>query len=189
MNFEQDLIEFFKTHFEDNLNLGVALLQESKFIYINKRMHKIAGYSNKDTSNWTFNDYLSCIYEQDRSKVITQIRKKLTDSKDAITQYRIRLINSFGKIIWVNLYSKKITYLDKPTLFITLNPISKNNVDHTFKKNTIEIDLPEEKYERYNKLGKIYKILNKCLKKDLQKTSVNFIEDALEEFKSLIGSD
>ncbi len=140
MNFEQDLITFFKAHFEDNLNLGVALLQESKFIYINKRMHKIEGYSNKNTSNRTFNDYLSCIYEQDRSKVITQIRKKLTDAKDAITQYRIRLINSFGKIIWVNLYSKKITYLDKPTLFITLNPISKDNIDHSFKQNKIEIE-------------------------------------------------
>ena len=152
-------------------------------------MPEIAGFSNKDTSNWTFNDYLSCVYEQDRSKVINQIRKKLTGSKDAITQYRVRLINSSGKVLWVNLYSKKITYLDKPTLFITLNPINKANINSSFKKNTIAIDLPEEKYERYNKLGKIYKILNKCLKKDLQKTSVNFIEDTLEEFKSLIGSD
>jgi len=76
INFERDLIEFFKTHFEDNLNLGVALLQGNKFIYINKRMHEIGGYSNKDTDKWTFNDYLSCVYEQDRSKVITQIRKK-----------------------------------------------------------------------------------------------------------------
>ena len=149
-------------------------------------MHEIGGYSNKDTSNWTFNDYLSCIYEQDRSKVITQIRKKLTGSKDAITQYRIRLITSAGKIVWVNIYSKKITYLNTPTLLITLNPIGNNNVNYPFKKNSIELNLPEEKY---NKLSRIYKILNKCLNKDLQKTSVNFIEDTLEEFKSLIGSD
>ena len=53
----------------------------------------------------------------------------------------------------------------------------------------IEIDLPEEKHEKYNKLNKIYEILNKCLKKDLEKTNINFIEDTLKEFKSLIGND
>ena len=102
-------------------------------------MPEIAGFSNRDTNNWTFKDYLSCVYEQDRSKVIAQIRKKLTNSKDAITQYRIRLINSSGKILWVNLYSKKITYLDKPTLFITLNPINKDKMDHTLKKKHLTI--------------------------------------------------
>ena len=145
-------------------------------------MHKIAGYSNKDTSKWTFNDYLSCIYEQDRSKVITQIRKKLTDSKDAITQYRVRLINSSGKILWVNLYSKKITYLDKPTLFITLNPISKDNIDHTFKKNTIEIDLPEEFEVYFRYLSSNFFISKKKYVENIVKKEVNSRRDDLNLF-------
>ena len=145
-------------------------------------MHKIAGYSNKDTSKWTFNDYLSCIYEQDRSKVITQIRKKLTDSKDAITQYRVRLINSSGKILWVNIYSKKITYLDKPTLFVTLNPISKDNVDHTFKKNTIEIDLPEEFEEYFEYFETNFFIKRKEYAENVVKKEVNSRRDDLNLF-------
>ncbi len=142
-------------------------------------MPEIVGFSNRDTNNWTFNDYLSCVYEQDRSKVIDQIRKKLTNSKEAITQYRIRLINSSGKIIWVNLYSKKITYLDKPTLFITLNPISKTNNDHTFKKNTLELNLPEEFEAYFRYLRSNFFISKKKYVENIVKNEVNSRRDDL----------
>ena len=145
-------------------------------------MHEIAGFSIKDTSKWTFNDYLSCVYEQDRSKVITQIHKKLTDSKDAITQYRIRLINSSGKIVWVNLYSKKITYLNTPTLFVTLNPISKNNVTPSFKKDSIELNLPEEFEEYFKYFETNFFIKRKEYAENVVKKEVNSRNDDLGIF-------
>ena len=146
-------------------------------------MPEIAGFSNKDTSKWTFNDYLSCVYEQDRSKVIAQIRKKLTDSKDAITQYRVRLINSSGKVVWVNLYSKKITYQNKPTLLITLNPISKDNIDHTFKQNkkkNIELNLPEEFETYFRYLRSYFSISKKKYVENVVKKEVNSRRDDLD---------
>lgn len=47
----------------------------------------------------------------------------------------------------------------------------------------IEIEIPDKKYK---KLNDIYKKLNKCLKKDLQKVTINFIEDTLEDLNLIL---
>jgi len=47
----------------------------------------------------------------------------------------------------------------------------------------IEIDLPDEDYK---KLKKIFEIFEKDLDDSLQKTSINFIEDSLDEIKSIL---
>ena len=99
-----------------------------------------------------------------------------------MTQYRIRLINEYGKIVWVNLYSKKITYLNKPTIFVTLNPISKDNFDHTFKKNAIELNLPEEFEEYFRYLSSNFFISKKKYVENVVKKEVNSRNDDLNLF-------
>ncbi len=107
--------------------MGIAILQNGTFKYVNNRFANIFGYSLKEMLSWPSEDYLKIIHPDDREFVRNQARKKERGNKDAMTQYQFRSIKKSGEIIWLEIYSKSIIFQGKPADMITVVDITEKN--------------------------------------------------------------
>ncbi len=137
--------EKFRTITEQSL-LGIAIVQDDAFKYVNQRFADIAGYSIAEMKNRTKKDFGKLIHPEDRAMAVEQARKKQSGIENAITHYQHRAINKDGKIVWIDNYSKNIIFDGKSADLITLLDITdKINAEQKLKES-------EEKYRQLFKI-------------------------------------
>ncbi len=117
--------ELFRRLAEQSI-LGILIIQDNQIKYLNNTICEISGYSEEEIKNWTFKELQSVIYEEDRSMVFEQLSKKQRGDTDIKTNYKFRLINKDGSIIWVDNYSKPLIYNGKLADFITFIDITES---------------------------------------------------------------
>jgi len=104
--------------------LGVAIIQDNVFKYINQRYAEIGGYTVEEMLNWQPGEFIKIVYPDDQEMVMTQSTKMHRRDKDVINQYLFRGIAKTGEVIWLELYSKSIMYEGRPAVLITIIDIT-----------------------------------------------------------------
>ena len=96
--------------------LGIGILQENRFIYVNHKFANIGGYTIEEVKNWDPKEYLKTVHPEDKDFVIERARKRLLGIGTEFTQYECRIFKKNGEIRWVDTYSKSIIFEDSKVI-------------------------------------------------------------------------
>ena len=115
--------EKYRTITENSL-MGIAILQDNVFIYVNHQYEKIYGYSAEELKNWEPGEYIKLFHPIDREFGIEQSRKSQIGLKDAVPYYQFQGIKKSGETIWIEILSRTISYRGKLANLITILDIT-----------------------------------------------------------------
>jgi PAS domain S-box-containing protein len=164
--------EILKTIFEQTF-MTIMIIQDEEIKFRNAHFGKITGHSPKETKNWTFKDIFKLVHPKDKKFVYEQYRKKVSGEKDIVPHYEFRAFNKQGEVIWIETFSKTITYNERPAAFVTL-------IDKTEKKKA-EMKLKEMMKETQNAYKKA------TFFKDLFTHDINNIIQSIQSSTELIS--
>ncbi|GAG82430.1 unnamed protein product, partial [marine sediment metagenome] len=86
-------------------------------------------------------EFLNMVHPDYQKIVIEQANKKQKGLKDVLYQYILKIIKKTGEVVWVENYSKTITYRNRPADLVTLiNITDKKKAEEQLKES-------EEKYK------------------------------------------
>jgi len=142
---EQNLIESeekFRNLTEQSL-IGVAVIQNNVFKYVNQRYAEIGGYTIEEMINWQPGEFIKTVHPADREKVMEQSIKKQRGDKNVINQYTFQAISKTGEAIWIELSSKTIMYESRLAILITIIDITDR------KKAEQKLKSEKEKAQKY----------------------------------------
>ena len=109
----------------DQSLMGVAIYQDYLVKYVNKAAADIFERSVETFLSYTqFNQLESLFHTDDVDFIREQVQKKQFGEKGYVTNYIFRFIPQPGKIKWIEIFSKTITYKGKPADLVTLIDIS-----------------------------------------------------------------
>ena len=129
----------FRTISEQSL-MGISIIQDDRVKYVNKTLTDILGYSIEEILNWAPGEFFKTIHSKDKKKVIELSTKKDNYFDNGVRYYEVRGIHKTGNIIWLEIYSKVITFQKKPAFLVSYIDISER------KKAKEELRESEEKY-------------------------------------------
>ena len=122
--------------------LGIAILQDGKFKYVNQRLAAIGGRTPEEMKDWGPGEFINMVHPEDRQMIAEQARKKQIGEKDVINHYQFRGFKKTGELIHGELFSKTINYQGRAADFITI-------IDITDKVEAERKLLESEKKYRY----------------------------------------
>jgi PAS domain S-box-containing protein len=114
--------------------IGIAILQDHQFKYLNQATSDIIGYSVDEMMNWQPKEYLNIIHPNDRSLII----KKRTGKKNDVRNYICRVTSKQGKIKTTEISSKFIVFKNRPANFVTVLDITEKQEAQKKQRETVE---------------------------------------------------
>jgi len=133
--------EKFRNIAEQSL-LGIAILQDGKFKYVNQRFAGIGGRTVEELKDWGAGEFLNIVSPEDRKMIAEQALKKQLGDKDVINHYQFKGFKNTGEVLYGEVFSKTINYQGKLADFITV-------IDITDKIEAEKRLLESEKKYRY----------------------------------------
>ena len=127
--------EMFRTIGEQSL-MGIGILQNDVFKYVNKQFAKIYGYTVDELLSWPEWEYQKLTHPDDLSFAADQARKKQVGEKDVIKRYQFRGIKKSGETIWLEIFSKSISYEGHPADLVALIDVSEKKLAEQRLKNS-----------------------------------------------------
>ncbi len=115
--------EKFRTITEQSL-MGIAILQNDIFEYVNQQIADLFGYTIEEMMSWGRLGYAKLIHPDDKEMALEQARKKQLGEPGAVVHYQFRGITKQNQIIWVEIYSNGINYRGNFADLITMIDIS-----------------------------------------------------------------
>jgi len=97
--------------------VGVYIVQDDRFKYVNKKFCEIFGYSYEEIVDRL--DPASLVFESDRNIVKENIKKRISKESQSM-EYEFRGIKKDGSIIWLKVLGNLIPYKGKPAISGTL---------------------------------------------------------------------
>jgi len=104
----------------ENALIGIYILQDGQFAYVNPRYEEIFGYDKGEMSQV---DIWNVVYGDDIKKVEENIRKRI-DNEVASIQYTYRAVRKDGRVIDVEVRGSKMIYNGKVAIIGTLQDIT-----------------------------------------------------------------
>ena len=111
--------EKFRSLVEQSL-VGVYIMQEEKFVYVNPGFEKIMGYSIAELSETSFSQW---IYEEDLEKIKENYLSRISGEKPT-DQYTFRAIRRDSTLLYIEAIVSKIIYGNKPAVIGTIVDIT-----------------------------------------------------------------
>ncbi|MFX1296052.1 MAG: PAS domain S-box protein [Promethearchaeota archaeon] len=108
--------------------MGIAVVQNGVYKYINQQFADIFGYSIDEIINMPPEKASFVIHPEDRKWVRRQSIKKQRGEKDVINHYQFRGIKKSGETIWLEIYSKTILIEEQFADLVTLIDITKKKI-------------------------------------------------------------
>ncbi|TNF49989.1 PAS domain S-box protein [bacterium] len=105
--------------------VGVYLVQEGKFVYVNNRMAEMMGYtSTREMEGRSIQDL---IYPEDWPVMEENFRRRLAGEVESV-QYRFRALKKDGSLVHVEVLGGLVTIGDKPAILGTAMDITEREV-------------------------------------------------------------
>jgi PAS domain S-box-containing protein len=111
--------EKFRSLVEQSL-VGVYIMQEEKFVYVNPGFAKIMGYSIDELRKTSFNQW---IYEEDLEKIKENYLSRVNGEKPT-DQYTFRAVRRDGALLYIEAIVSKIIYGNRPAVIGTIVDIT-----------------------------------------------------------------
>ncbi len=90
--------------------MGISILQDDTFKYVNQAASDIFGHSIEELTSWEPGKYKEYIHPDDRAFVSEQAKKKQAGDEDVVRNYSWRMLTNTGLVKWIELYSTPIMY-------------------------------------------------------------------------------
>jgi PAS domain S-box-containing protein len=110
--------EMFRKMSEQTL-IGLAILQNNKFEYVNKTFSDTIAYSIEEILSWKSGEYLNSIHPDDRDRMIEQTPKFFSGEYDQKQNNLFRALKKNGEVIWLVTNAGLISYKGAPALLIS----------------------------------------------------------------------
>jgi len=114
----------FRALTEESL-VGVYLIQDGVFKYVNPKFAQIFHYKTEEIENKL--GPLDLTHPEDRNTVKTNIEKRIEGERKSI-QYDFRCLTKDNQVIFVEVYGTRIDYMGKPAVIGTLVDITDNKL-------------------------------------------------------------
>jgi PAS domain S-box-containing protein len=152
---------------------GIAILQDNKYVYINKEFANIIGYPYSEVKNWNLKEFIEIVHPDDKKKVFEQAIKKQKGEKNVINHYEYRVTKPSGEVIWIDNISGTIIFNGRTADLV-------NKIDITKRKKA------EEELVKLNRMKtELLSRISHELKTPL--TSINgYLELLSKEFDNLL---
>ncbi len=125
--------------------MGIGILQDDLYKYVNQEFANILGYTIGEILNWKPGEYLKIIYTKDRPLVREQATKKQKGKNDVRSRYELRIIKKTGEIVWVEIFSGTIIYEGKTADLITFSNITeRKRVETVLEEQQKELEVINE---------------------------------------------
>ena len=100
--------------------VGVYIMQEEKFVYVNPGFEKIMGYSIDELKETSFNQW---IYMEDIKKIKENYLSRVSGEKPT-DQYTFRAVRRNGALLYIEAIVSKIIYGNRPAVIGTIVDIT-----------------------------------------------------------------
>jgi len=125
-------------NFADQSLVGINLIQDGVFIYVNPKFADIFGYTVEECLNNM--KFIELVYPDDLAIVEEHIRRRLSGEVNQV-QYEFRGIRKTGEIIHVEIFGSSILFNGKPASTATLLDITeRKKAEETRKRAEIEME-------------------------------------------------
>ncbi|UCC20946.1 MAG: PAS domain-containing sensor histidine kinase [Promethearchaeota archaeon] len=118
--------------------MGVIIIQDGQVKYMNKALSKISGYSIEELTNLSQKDMLKMIHPEDLDLLLKRLQSNIDNTMGEFSNNFFRIINRTGEVRWLEDYTRKIIYEEKPANLISI-------VDITDKKKAEQLIIEENK--------------------------------------------
>jgi PAS domain S-box-containing protein len=174
--------EMFQKPVERSL-VGIYLVQDDRFVYVNPRMSEILGYS-RDTLEMM--PYTLCFHPDDALLAIN-IHQRVIDTPDATDDYEIRASTEDGRIIYLENLISQFMYQGRPAVIGSIMDITARKLSESSLRQSLhekEILLREVHHRVKNNMQIIVSMLR------MQSSMVDNpeIKNILQESKNRILS-
>ncbi|MBW2674484.1 MAG: PAS domain S-box protein, partial [Deltaproteobacteria bacterium] len=115
--------ETFRLLSEQSL-VGIMIFQDAICKYVNQVSSDILEYSTEEILEWGPGGFAEIVHPDNRSFVVEQAEKKQRGGEDAVANYDFRTTTKTGKIKWIDLYSKTISFGGRNAVFVILLDIT-----------------------------------------------------------------
>ena len=144
--------EKFRTLAEQSV-VGLAIIQDNKTIYVNRKLTEIIEYPYEEIIKWTVLDFLNIMHPDNVEFIKEQDRRRQKGFTDIIEDYQLCLYTKKGKEKWIYYFSKTINYEGYPANLVCLIDITER------KKIENELIKSEDKYRNAYNRAEFYKDL------------------------------
>ncbi|MHA2074627.1 MAG: PAS domain S-box protein, partial [Candidatus Hodarchaeales archaeon] len=117
---EQKLVESeekFRVISEESM-VGIAILQDYIYQFINERALEIFGYKQEEVRFGVAGDFLNSINPEDRGRISKQIMKIQEGLKGSVIHNPFRGVKKNGDKIWIDMYARSIMLNNKSAVLI-----------------------------------------------------------------------
>lgn len=100
--------------------VGVGIIEDGRYIYMNRRAEEIVGYTHSEVLNWKLDKFIDAVHPEDK-RILKQYIKRGILSNTPLISFRI--YDRAGEIKWIDHYSRKINYNAKTATLIVIDEI------------------------------------------------------------------
>ncbi|MFX0075000.1 MAG: PAS domain S-box protein, partial [Candidatus Hermodarchaeota archaeon] len=104
--------EMFRTIAEHSA-MGITIVQEGKIKYANDAMSRINEFTLDEMMDMKSSDLINQVHIEDREYAMTMLKGRLRGDSNLPNTISYRINTKYGKVKWLESYSKTITYQDK----------------------------------------------------------------------------
>jgi len=107
----------------DSSPMGLTVMQDERFVFVNKRTAEIFGYSLEEFLSFSIEDIVNLLCPEDRQKMIALSRDRL-EGKEIPSGTQIRILTKEGKERLLETNVKIVQFMGKPALHQTFLDIT-----------------------------------------------------------------
>ena len=161
--------------------VGIIIIQDGKVRYVNNAMLDINEFTMDEMMVWTPKDFINSTHPEDRKKVIEDLMKRPTGNSALPVYSSYRILTKSGKIKWIDVYSKTITYLGRFADLALLTDVTDQNLAKQ------ELKESEEKYRSLFENMNTAFALHEVIVNDKNKPSDYRYIEANSHFEKMTG--
>lgn len=129
----------------ENSFQGLAILQNSRFVFCSSRFAELTGYSREELLSLSPAETAAMVYCDDRAAVKEFCRDLLAAAQPVVSSQKCRVRRKDGTLIRLELYGKKIEYAGMSALHLTLVDLTES--EKTIEKLQLALDWHEAIFE------------------------------------------
>jgi PAS domain S-box-containing protein len=99
----------------DNSIQGLAIIQDGKFVFLNRAFSSTTGYTEQELLSASPEEMRSMVHPEDRELVLTRHKERL-EGNSVPARYEFRFVRKDGGTAWAEIHASEIEYRGRPAI-------------------------------------------------------------------------